>query len=64
MYELLNELKPVHVMHLPQEHKPDHAFAYWKGELTGLKEKPEKSFNVKIADEILGEETEERNNDR
>lgn len=51
-------------MHLPQEHKPDHAFAYWKGELTGLKEKPEKSFNVKIADEILGEETEERNNDR
>ena len=42
-------------------HKPDHAFAYWKGELAGLRKT--ESCNVKIADEILGEETEE-NNDR
>lgn len=64
MYEILNELKPIHVMHLPQGQEPDHAFAYWKEELIRLKGKLEEFFDVKITDEILKKEIKERNRER
>jgi benzoyl-CoA reductase/2-hydroxyglutaryl-CoA dehydratase subunit BcrC/BadD/HgdB len=64
MYEILNELKPTHVMHLPQGQEPEHAFTYWKEELMRLKEKLEDFFNVKITDEILRKEIKERNRER
>lgn len=64
MYELLGELKPVHVMHLPQGQDLDHAFKYWRDELIRLKEALEDRFNVKITDEILREEIKERNRER
>ena len=64
MYEILNEIKPIHVMHLPQGQEPKHAFTYWKGELIRLKEKLEEFFNVKITDEILRKEIKERNKER
>ena len=64
MYEMLNELKPTHVMHLPQGQGPDHAFPYWKEELIRLKERLEDVFNVKITDDILREEIKKRNRER
>ncbi len=64
MYEMLNELKPTHVMHLPQGQGLEHAFPYWKEELIRLKEKLEDTFNVKITDDILREEIKERNRER
>lgn len=64
MYELLNELKPTHVMHLPQGQDFDHSFKYWKEELIRLKEALEEKFNVEITDEILREEIKERNRER
>ncbi len=44
MYELLNEIKPIHVMHLPQGQDMDHAFVYWREELLRLKEVLEKNI--------------------
>lgn len=64
MYELLGELKPTHVMHLPQGQDKDHAFRYWREELVRLKEVLEEKFNVEITDEILREEIKERNKER
>lgn len=64
MYELLNEIKPTHVMHLPQGQDKDHAFKYWREELVRLKEVLEEKFNIEITDEILREEIKERNRER
>ncbi|GFN34951.1 double-cubane-cluster-containing anaerobic reductase [Tepidimicrobium xylanilyticum] len=64
MYELLGEIKPVHVMHLPQGQDKKHAFEYWREELIRLKEALEDRFNVKITDEILREEIKKRNRER
>jgi len=64
MYELLNEIKPIHVMHLPQGQDMDHAFVYWREELLRLKEVLEKTFNVEITEDILREEIKERNRER
>lgn len=64
MYELLNELKPTHVMHLPQGQDKNHAFRYWREELVRLKEVLEEKLNVEITEEILREEIKERNRER
>lgn len=64
MYELLNELRPTHVMHLPQGQDKEHAFRYWREELIRLKEVLEEKFNIEITDEILREEIKERNHER
>ena len=64
MYELMNELKHTHVMHLPQGQDKDNAFRYWRDELILLKEVLEKKFDLKITDEMLREEIKERNRER
>lgn len=64
MYELLNELRPTHVMHLPQGQDKSNAFKYWRDELLLLKEVLEKKFNVEITDEVLKAEIKERNIER
>ena len=64
MYELLDELRPTHVMHLPQGQDMDHAFNYWREELVRFKEVLEEKLNVKITDEMLKEEIKERNRER
>ena len=64
MYELLGELRPTHVMHLPQGQDKDHAFRYWREELVRLKEVLEEKFNIEITEEILREEIKERNHER
>ena len=64
MYELLNNIKKTHVMHLPQGQKKEHAFDYWKNEMLDLKKTLEEHFNVEITDEILREEIKKRNKER
>lgn len=64
MYELLGELKPTHVMHLPQGQDKDHGFKYWREELIRLKEVLEEKFNTEITEEILRSEIKERNIER
>lgn len=64
MYELLNDIKQTHVMHLPQGQNKDHAFTYWKEEMLELKEVLEKKFDVEITDKDLRQAISERNKER
>jgi benzoyl-CoA reductase/2-hydroxyglutaryl-CoA dehydratase subunit BcrC/BadD/HgdB len=64
MYEILGELKDVHVMHLPQGQMRKHSFDYWKQEMLEFKEVLEKKFNVDITDEKLRQAIKERNRER
>lgn len=64
MYELLGEIKPVHIMHLPQGQGRDHAFDYWKEEMIVLKNTLEEKFNVEITEEKLRESIRQRNKER
>lgn len=64
MYELLNEIKHTHVMHLPQGQKKDHAFKYWREEMLELKEVLEEKFGVEISDEKLRQSIIDRNYER
>lgn len=64
MYEYLNNIRPVHVMQLPQTNKGDDAFNLWKSEIIKLKNILEKEFDVTITDEMLRNAIAERNNVR
>ncbi|WP_320056236.1 double-cubane-cluster-containing anaerobic reductase [Desulfuromonas thiophila] len=52
MYELLAELKPLHVMQLPQT-QDETALKYWCEEMLRLKARLEEAFAVEISDEKL-----------
>lgn len=52
MYELLGELKPLHLMQLPQVQN-DAALGYWVDELLRLKSRLEEEFSVEITEEKL-----------
>lgn len=64
MFEYLAELKPVHIMQLPQTVHRDHAYSVWRNELIFLKERLEKEFNVQITEEKIKEEIKKRNEER
>jgi len=54
MYELLAELKPLHLMQLPQV-QGGAAAGYWYGELVRLQERLEAEFGVEITEDKLRE---------
>lgn len=53
MFEIMQDLKPVHVMQLPHLHKTAASFDLWVEELRKLKERIEREFEVKISDEDI-----------
>ncbi len=53
MYELLSEIKNVHVMQLPQTQQDESAKELWYKEVLLLKEKIEQAFDVVITDEAI-----------
>jgi benzoyl-CoA reductase/2-hydroxyglutaryl-CoA dehydratase subunit BcrC/BadD/HgdB len=53
MYELLAELKPLHLLQLPQTQEGEAALTYWKGELLRFQERLEKELDVTITEEGL-----------
>lgn len=64
MYEYMNDIRPVHVMQLPQITTGDDAFTLWKNEIIRLKERIEKELNVTITDEQLKTAITSRNDER
>jgi benzoyl-CoA reductase/2-hydroxyglutaryl-CoA dehydratase subunit BcrC/BadD/HgdB len=64
MYEYLGEIKPMHVMQLPQTNKGTHSFNLWKEEMIMLKNWLEKEFGVEITEEKLRTEIKNRNEER
>lgn len=57
MFELLGELKPVHVLHLPQSRER----AGWREECRLLKERLEELYGVTITDDDLRAAARRRN---
>lgn len=64
MYELLGQIKNVHVLELPHRQNTPEAKALWRAELVRLKERVEKDFNVEITDEKLKQAIYKRNVER
>ena len=52
MYELMNDIKPVYIMHLPQTQN-DRALRYWKDEVVDFKKYLEDKFDTEITEEKL-----------
>jgi benzoyl-CoA reductase/2-hydroxyglutaryl-CoA dehydratase subunit BcrC/BadD/HgdB len=63
MYELLGDLKPLHVMQLPQV-QDSAALSYWTVELERLKERLEEAFAVEITEKKLREAIDLMNDER
>lgn len=61
MYELLEEHKPVHVLHLPQSQERPYAKDIWCEELKILKKRLEEQFDVEITEEKLRAAARKRN---
>ena len=55
MYELLDDYKKTHVMHLPQGQEGEHSFNYWKAEMYRLIDVLEEELDVEITEEDLRE---------
>lgn len=55
MFEIMQDIKPVHVMQLPHLHQLDAALELWITELRRLRSTLEKELGVKISDEKLWE---------
>lgn len=64
MYEYLGEIKPMHVMQLPQTNKGEYSFNLWREEILILKERLEKEFNVEITEKKLKEAIKSKNEER
>lgn len=64
MYELLGEIKNVHILELPHRQDTPEAKALWRAEIVRLKERVEKDFGVVITDEKLRDAIHRRNIER
>ena len=61
MFELLGELKPVHVLHLPQSRERAYEREGWREECRLLKERLEELYGITITDDDLREAARRRN---
>lgn len=64
MYELLGELKPMQVIHLPNIPDEERSLAMWTAELHGFRKGLEEKFDIHITDEMLNEAIEWCNKER
>lgn len=64
MFELLNKVKPTHVMQLPQNNLDDKGYPFWAEEVQRLREKLEEYYGIEITDEMLNEEIKKGNEER
>lgn len=55
MYELLAEIKPLHLLQLPQKQDDEEALNYWYREVIKLKDRLEAEFSVTITEQDLRE---------
>jgi hypothetical protein len=53
MFELLNEVKPTHVMHLPQNNLDQKGYPFWADEVRKLKAKIEDFYGITISNSDL-----------
>ena len=61
MYELLADLKPTHILHLPQSRDREYERAGWREECRLLKERLEELYGITITDDDLRDAVRRRN---
>ena len=64
MFELLNEVKPTHVMHLPQNNLDQKGYPFWADEVRKLKAKIEAFYGITISNSDLRKAIEDCNQER
>lgn len=64
MYEYLGEIKPVHVMQLPNTQLSEDGLNMWKNEIVRLKTVLEKQFDVEISEQAIKEAINLKNRER
>lgn len=64
MYEYMGQLKPMHIMQLPQTKDGEMSFQLWRDEMVKLKERLEKELDVEITDDKLRKAIKDRNDER
>lgn len=53
MYELMNQIRPMYVLELPQKSQDSDAMTHWISELRKLRTKLQAHFNVQVTDEKI-----------
>lgn len=64
MYEHMKDIKPTHVMQLPNSPVGDEALALWKSEIARLRRSLEERFDTTISDQALRRAIDLRNRER
>lgn len=64
MYELIGQLKPLHLLQLPQKQDDEGALKYWYNEVRKMKERLEDEFAITITDQDLKEAIKLTNEER
>lgn len=64
MYEYMGQLKPMHIMQLPQTKDGEMSFRLWRDEMVKLKERLENELGVEITEEKLKKAIRDRNEER
>jgi len=64
MYELMGEIRPMHVLELPQKAADSDAMAHWISELRKLKDRLQDCFSVEITDYKIRQGIETMNRER
>lgn len=64
MYEYLRNLKPTHVLQLPQKNNGEEEYSLWKNEIIRFKERLQKEFNVQIDESKLKKAIKDKNEER
>lgn len=64
MYELMGEIKPTHVMQLPQGLESEQAIDFWENEVRKAKDAIEKTLGLEITEEKLREAIRLKNRER
>jgi benzoyl-CoA reductase/2-hydroxyglutaryl-CoA dehydratase subunit BcrC/BadD/HgdB len=64
MYELMQEIKPMHIMQLPQSSEGENALEFWREEVYRFKKYLEKSFQVEITEERMRDAIKSCNEER
>ena len=64
MYELLDRLRPTHVMQLPQTYGAEDALRLWENEIRRLAQRLEQELGTTVTEAKLSEEIRKRNGER
>lgn len=64
VYEIMGEMKPMHIMHLPQDFSAPDSFNYYRSQMVRLRDAISKELDVEITEEDIKNQIRIRNKER